>query len=275
MMAQQRVDWTDASPVVHAAVETRTGPIRSVQTVTGGKNSAIAAVLDTASGRVFVKGLHSSHGGAVAQGREAAIAKYVTSVSPRMLWRLADIDGWDLLGIDYIDNARHADLRPGSADLPAVVNLLRRSGQLVCPDLPEIKTPAQRWREFVDHESELELFTGTALLHTDCHPENILLSSGGRAHLIDWAWPTVGAAFIDPCVLGYRLVASGHTPASAESQVSSTPAWRNATPASIAAFTRANTRAWHKIARDDPQPWKRNIAAAAHRWAVHCAHRAL
>ena len=48
------------------------------------------------------------------------INPHVAPVAPRLLWH-AQAAGWDLLAFDYIDDARHADYRPGSADLPAVV----------------------------------------------------------------------------------------------------------------------------------------------------------
>lgn len=62
------------------------------------------------------------------------------------------VDGWDLLGVEYVDG-RAADYRPGSPDLPAVVDVMRRLGGVECPDLPELKSPAQRWRKFVDDPS--------------------------------------------------------------------------------------------------------------------------
>jgi hypothetical protein len=37
---------------------------------------------------------------------------------------------------------------------------------------------------------------GDALLHTDFNPLNILVGPD-RVWMIDWAWPTRGAAFID------------------------------------------------------------------------------
>ncbi|MEV4649062.1 hypothetical protein [Saccharopolyspora sp. NPDC049357] len=269
-MPLDRLNWAQLSPAVHAAVEACTGPIRSARTVSGGKNSAIAAVVDAAGGRVFVKGLHRGHGGVVTQAREAAVAEHVHDVSPRLLWRLADVDGWDLLGIEHVDG-RHADIRPGSPDLPAVLDVMRRLGNLTCPDLPELKTPTQRWRKHVDDQAELALFDGSSLLHTDYNPENIIIDGQGRAHLIDWAWPTRGASFIDPCVLAGRLIADGHTPTSAESWISSTPAWTTASSAAIAAFSRANARVWDQIAGADPSAWKTNMAAAARSWADHCA----
>ncbi|MEV5543934.1 hypothetical protein AB0L13_44710, partial [Saccharopolyspora shandongensis] len=171
-MALARVDWNDLSPQVRDVIETHTGPVYSARTMPAGKNSAIALLLDTADGRVFVKGLHADHPGVVAQAREAIIAPYVAAVSPRLLWR-TEAEGWDLLGVEYLEG-HHADYRPGSPDLPAVIDVMQCLGAVHCPDLPELKTPYQRWRKYVDHPDELDLFAGTILLHTDYNPENIL-----------------------------------------------------------------------------------------------------
>lgn len=263
-MAVDRVDWHGLPPHVRDAVEAHTGPIYAARTVSAGKNSAIAVLLDTPDGRVFVKGLHASHPGVVTQSREAVIAPYVADVSPRMLWR-SEIDGWDMLGIEYVEG-RHADYTPGSPDLPAVVDVMQRLGAIECPDLPELKKPSQRWKKHVDDPSDLEALAGSALLHTDYNPLNILIDRTGRAHLLDWAWPTRGAAFIDPCVLVYRLMADGHTAAHAQAWVSDTPAWAAAPEEAVDIFAHANARVWAQIAADDPHPWKQQMAAITREW---------
>ncbi|MBB5153699.1 aminoglycoside phosphotransferase [Saccharopolyspora phatthalungensis] len=264
-MALARVDWQDLPPHVRDVVETNTGPVRSARTVSAGKNSPVALLLDTADGRVFVKGLHADHPGVVTQAREAVITKYVTAVSPRLLWR-TEVDGWDLIGIEYVEG-RHADYRPDSPDLPAVVDVIQRLGAVECPDLPELKRPAHRWGAYVDDPAELELLTGSTLLHTDYNPLNVIIDRAGRAHLIDWAWPTRGAAFIDPCVLVYRLISEGHSITGAEKWVAGTPAWASASAEAVDVFARANARVWEQIAADDPSPWKQRMAAVTREWS--------
>ncbi|WP_223840055.1 aminoglycoside phosphotransferase [Saccharopolyspora pogona] len=264
-MTLARLDWQELPPHVRDVIMSRTGPVLAAQTLSAGKNSAIALLVETRDGRVFVKGLHRDHPGVVTQAREAIIAPYVAAVSPRLLWRV-EVDGWDLIGVEYIDG-RHADYRPGSPDLPAVVDVMRRLGAVECPDLPELKSPAQRWRAYVDDPADLEWFAGSTLLHTDYNPLNVIIDDQGTAHLIDWAWPTRGAAFIDPAVLVYRLMSEGHTAASAESWVSDTPAWTAAPEKAVDLFARANARVWEQIARDDPHPWKQCMAAITREWS--------
>jgi len=85
----------------------------------------------------------------------------------------------------------------------------------------------------------------------------------------NWAWPTRGAAFIDPACLALRLIIAGHRPAAAEAWAQHSPAWNTTPTKAIDTLVLANTRLWAQIARDDPQPWKQNAAAAAREWAEY------
>jgi hypothetical protein len=190
----QHTDWNDLSQAVRDLVEARTGPVRAARTVPAGLNSQLAAVLDTENGPLFIKGLRTDHPGVVRQRREAMINPYVLALTPQLRWQ-AEGAGWNLLAFAYIPSARHADYAPGSADLPAVVQVINRLQSIRCPDLP-VKRAEQRWAAYVDDDTDLGLLAGTALLHTDFNPLNVLMTADA-AWIIDWAWPTRGAAFID------------------------------------------------------------------------------
>ncbi|MGH3985530.1 MAG: hypothetical protein ACRDST_23320 [Pseudonocardiaceae bacterium] len=71
---------------------------------------------------------------------------------------------------------------------------MSRLGQIQAPDLP-LRRLQDRWAALAD-DPALELLAGDHLLHTDLNPHNILI--GEHAHLVDWAWPTLGAPWIDP-----------------------------------------------------------------------------
>ncbi|MER6470973.1 hypothetical protein [Streptomyces collinus] len=105
------------------------------------------------------------------------------------------------------------------------------------------------------------LLASTTRLHTDLAPHNVLVDN--RAHLIDWAWPTRGAAWIDPAVLILRLLEAGHSLTSAESVARQFPSWRSAPRPAAQAFTAANAVAWAEIARADNAAWKTAIARHA------------
>jgi hypothetical protein len=238
----------------------------STETAAEGLNSAAAIFVRTATTTVFVKGLRTDHPGVVTQGREAMINPHVLPVSPRLRWHIDDVGGWNLLGFDCVCG-RHADYTPGSPDLAKVIAIMRRLGETRCPDLP-VKQADQRWAAYVDDPADLEHLRGDALLHTDYNPLNVLVSDRG-AHLIDWAWPTRGAAFIDPACLILRLIAAGHTPAQAETLVAQAPTWKQAANRAINTFAVASSRLWTQIAIDDPHPWKSHMATAAEQWVQH------
>jgi hypothetical protein len=260
----QRTDWHDLSDTVRDAVEAHTGPVLKAETTAEGLNSAVAIVAHTVGATVFIKGLRNDHPGVVTQQREAAINPYVHTVSPRLLWQ-TEADGWNLLGFEYLEG-RHADYSPGTPDLPLVLNAMQRLTRIPCPDLP-LKHAEQRWASYIDDLADRELLSGEALLHTDFNPLNILITPNGTARIIDWAWPTRGAAWIDPACLVLRLMVAGHSPAQAEKWVTQHPAWQAAAPEWLDVFAAASSRMWTEIAGADDQPWKREMAKCAREWA--------
>ncbi|HEX3788604.1 MAG TPA: phosphotransferase [Pseudonocardiaceae bacterium] len=269
-MAVPRIDWEQLPSKVRHAVEALTGPVLSATTVGDGQNSAIATILTTHHGRMFVKGLRTDHRGVVTQQREAAINPHVRPVSPELLWRI-EIGGWDLLCFEHVDG-RGADYTPGSPDLPHLIATMRRLAELPCPDLPPVyfRRAEQRWAEVINDPAARDVLAGDTILHTDYNPANILVTGDGKARIIDWAWPTKGAAWIDPACLIPRLITCGHSPASAEDVARQCPAWDDADPAAIDLFAYALTTLWGEIGRDQPnEPWKQALAASARQWHEH------
>lgn len=92
-------------------------------------------------------------------------------------------------------------------------------------------------------------------MHSDWTPDNVLVSDH-RAWLIDWAWPTLGAAWTDPACWVLRLMASGgHTAPEAERHASRLPAFRAADPEHIDLFAKANVRLWAEVAQSSTSAW--------------------
>lgn len=253
---------TEMPDDVRAAVAETTGPLLAVESMGSGFNSEIAARVQLESGMIFVKGLRTDHPRVWTQQREAEINPYVQGVAPRLLWRLRPA-GWDLLGFELAEG-RHADFAPGSPDVPLVAAALRHLGQLPCPDVP-LKAMPDRMADYSDAP---ELFAGDRLLHTDWHHTNVLVKGGG-AVLVDWAWASRGAGWIDPALWVIWLIAGGHTAGQAELRVASLPAWKNAPAEAVHAFAAASARLWRGIVRADPDPWTRRMEAAAETWALH------
>jgi hypothetical protein len=256
-----RIDWDDLPEGVRSAIQSRTGLVLKAQTASEGLNCEIAALLYTLTEKVFVKGLRSDHPRVWTQQMEAMINPWVLEVTPRLLWRV-QADGWDVLGFEHIEG-RHADYAPGSRDLPKVAQAMRLLGQIPAPDLP-LKRAEQRWAGYVDDESALELLCGDCLLHTDLNPHNVLVN--GTARFVDWAWPTRGAAWIDPACLIVRLMAAGQSPQEAETWARQVPSWSSGCEQAIDTFAKVSARLWEEIAQADPAPWKQRLAAAAADW---------
>ncbi|MFC8199960.1 aminoglycoside phosphotransferase [Streptomyces sp. NPDC057298] len=267
-MSMPRIHWHDLPAPTLAAVEQHTGAVLGATTATGGMNSGIAATLRTTDATLFVKGIPTDHPQARHQELEAAINPHLPAASPRLLWRV-QTGGWDLLGYECI-KGRHADYALGSPDLPLVAQALAELQQTSFADLP-IKRAEQRWSNYSGPHG-VELLAGETLLHTDFAPDNVLITD--RAHIIDWAWPTLGAAWIDPAVLILRLMDASHTAPDADACARQIPSWRAAPHDAVAAFSEANARLWDEIANQDPQAWKKGMARHAHDWVTYWRTRA-
>jgi hypothetical protein len=257
-VATGKTSWEQARDLI----EKETGPISSVTEVSGGLNSEISVIVRTNEGATFVKGRKAVHPRAWTQERERLINPMVRHISASLKWSAVSND-WNLLGFECVPGA-HADYSPGSADLPKVIDTLRQLQNIAFPGGIEVKQARQRWAAYTQAP---ELLAGTSLLHTEWSPGNILVSD--RARLVDWAWPTCGAAWIDPACLTVWLTASGHTPRSAESWAAHIPSWHTATPSALTEFARIQALMWDGIAADSGEEWAANLARAACQWATY------
>ena len=268
-MPVTRIHWDALPPGARHAVEQHVGRILHAKTASAGANSGIAATVHTADSTLFVKGVPTDHPQARTQQREAAINAHLPPASPRLLCHV-QAAGWDLIGYEHLIG-RHADYAPGSPDLPLVAAALVELQNTPCPDI-ELKRAEQRWAPYAG-PAGVEQLAGDTLLHTDLAPHNVLVTD--RAHLIDWAWPTRGAAWIDPAVLILRLMEAGHTAPAADAWTREhIPSWTSAPRSAVLAFSEANARTWDEIARNDPQDWKKDMSRYAHDWVTYWRARA-
>jgi hypothetical protein len=243
-------------------VERSAGPVSEVRHAERGYSSDVTAVAECAAGPLFIKAVRETSRQASSMAREADINPYVRSVSPALRWRLSEA-GWIILAFDAAPG-RHADFAPGSPDLPAVTGAIDAIGRIKCPDVAR-DWPETRWDRF---SGATAVFTGNSLLYTDINPDNMLIRDGGIS-VVDWSWPTRGAAFIDPACLVVQLVAAGHGPADAEEWVQRCAAWRKADPAAVDAFAAATVRMYEHFENRDPAPWRKAMTQAAAAWAEH------
>jgi hypothetical protein len=220
-------------------------------------------ILHTTSGQWFLKGVRAGHPRAAwTHANEAAINPWVAPVTAPLEFRVQS-DGWDVLGFGYLAGHRHADLAPGSPDLPAITAALQALAAIPAPRAVQLRAIEDRWREYIGDRADL--LAGPAIAHTDLHRHDIMI--GASAKLIDWAWPTLAAPWVDTACVGLQLIAAGHHPA-AEHWCQQLPAYQAARHEAITAFADAARAMWDEIAADDPQPWKHD---AADRWARHRA----
>jgi hypothetical protein len=242
-----------------ALVKPYTGEISAVRHAERGYSSDITAVVDCTAGPVFLKAVRESSQHASSLMREAQINPYVRSVSPALRWQLRE-SGWIILAFDVITGT-YSDFASGSPDLPAVADAVNMIGAIDCPDIAH-NWQETRWDWFTDDE---HLFAGEALLYTDINPDNFLITTSGIS-VVDWSWPTRGAAFIDPACLAVQLVAAGHTAAEAESWAERCTAWRTADTETINAFVIATIRMYRHFESRDPAPWRKEMTGAVTAW---------
>ncbi|QDN54186.1 aminoglycoside phosphotransferase [Streptomyces sp. S1D4-20] len=270
-MVTTRLHWSDLPEAARKAITTTTGPVNGAGTLPGGYNSEIAVRLDTDSGTYFVKGLRTDHPRAWTQHREAAVARSTGQLAPRQLWRVQDA-GWDLLGFEFVDDARYADYSADSPDLVLLADVLTTLAQIPAPPV-ELKRAEDRWASYIADPDLRTALAGEHLAHTDFNPENVLITHD-RALMVDWAWSTRAAPWLDPALGCIWLIATGkQDPAQAEQWAARMPAWHTAPRDALEAFAHANARLWAEIADDNPGSWSASPRDAATRYAAFRASR--
>ncbi|QWF78396.1 hypothetical protein [Amycolatopsis sp. CA-230715] len=288
-----RTTWEGLPALVRAVIERECGRVLRAEEPSAGRNSDFSATVYTDRGPVFCKGITDAHGKRGAMHRhESMINKWLPhEVAPRLLWQ-AEADGWLLLGFEHVAGC-HADLSPGSPDLPlvteAMTTLARELAQCPSgvPSLADKMAWLAGWRRLrhdppaeldnwsreqldllVEWEARgLEAVAGDALLHTDLHSLNILVAD--RARVIDWAWARSGAAWTDTAHLVVRLIDAGHRPSDAERWAAGIPGWQDVSGTELTGFAVALAGMWTYLRHADPQPQRPRLAGSARTWAEH------
>lgn len=293
-----RRSWEELPTVLRCAVETKTGTVLSAETPSAGRNSTFAAFLHTVGGSVFVKGVPDYDRLVTVHEHEIQInARLRDTVreAPRLLW-VVRIEGWLLAGYESVPG-EHADLTPGSSDVPAVVDTLSRLAQQLTPSPATGVAPLRKryarlagWQWLAHHHAD-ELgawekqhldqliqfdddvpnsLLGDSLVHGDIHQLNLLVT-GDQVHVIDWAWSRTGPPWVDAALLVTRLIGEGHEPEHAERFVSGTWGMRHASATSRALTTFAATTygQWRRLAVEYPSPHRKGAMHGAQLWAEH------
>ncbi|WP_040786030.1 aminoglycoside phosphotransferase family protein [Nocardia pneumoniae] len=281
-----RIEWHELPQPVRAGIERRLGTrVRSAVTQTGGFSHGTAArLLLTDSRRAFVKVINRDdalYGMYQTEARTAAQLPR-TVPTPSVQFTI-DIAGWFAVVFDDVDG-RHPRLdRPG--DLNAVLATIEQLANALTPSpLPEVPTIANSygpelngWRQFAEHGPPADLDSwslrnlnrlaalestwpehadGATLLHTDLRPDNMLLRPDGTVAVIDWAWPCLGAAWIELVSLAPSIAASGIDP---DPILITHPATRATDPVAVDAFLAALAGYWARNSRMPAPPRSPNL----------------
>ncbi|MEU5882868.1 phosphotransferase [Spirillospora sp. NPDC047279] len=262
-----RTDWNDLPKKLHAAIEAQAGTVRDVVPASTGNHADIASTLDTGNGQVFVKAarkLADRDGPEVMSlRREAAVNPAVAEFAPRLRWT-AETEDWLALGFDHI-TGRRADYSPASPDLDVLAKTIHAIQNITCPDVPMLSAQ-RRWQKYTDNPA---MFAGDALLHTDLNQDNLIITDDGRAFVVDWAFVTRGAPWLELMTLIPWLIGAGHHPQHADQWISQFPAWTTAQPTVIDVFTTGFAAQWRNAAQARPDEWVTRHAELTGRWAAY------
>ncbi|MEV0085274.1 hypothetical protein [Saccharopolyspora sp. NPDC050642] len=240
--------WQELPEHVRDAVEGHVGPVSAATEITVGRNSDLAAVLDTSAGRVFVKGVEGVSRRMRFLRNEITAGQLAAGIAPAVVFA-EDVGEWLVVGFEYLPG-RPADLSPGSPDLPHVAEVVDRLGECPAMELRSLRDrwgAADWWGRLAEQAPEVvqgwdvagmrqwaaqlpELAHGDRLTHTDLHGEQFRIEPDGAVHVIDWGFPGAAAPWVDGAYLVLRLVEAGHEPGAAE-------AWAHANLTAFADIT--------------------------------------
>ncbi|MFI1194166.1 hypothetical protein ACH4T9_13025 [Micromonospora sp. NPDC020750] len=258
--------WDDLPDTARRAVVAHTGAVGQVIPAGAGATCSFAATLHTGSDLVFCKGLPVTDRLAWTLRNEIRVNPHLPGIAPALRWQVEQ-DGWLLAGFEHVVG-RHADLRPGSPDLPAVAAVLAGLAAAPPPAFP-VRPFAARWEHLIDPAH----VDGRTLAHTDMSRRNWLVNPGG-ARLVDWATPALGPAWLDTAFTAVRLIRYGHTPAAAEQWAAQIPVWSTAPDGSLSAFAATLARVWQRQQDRSPAAHRPPLIGAARAWCRHRAGRA-
>lgn len=268
-----RPRWEDLPDDVRAEVQARLGsPVVEISYPEGGFTPGLAVRLTCADGgQVFLKAADLALPMAAHYRAEAVVGERLPSgIAPRLWWSL-ESHGWIVNAFEAVLGGE-PDLRPGSTDLPGVLDVIGSLAQELTPCPVSVgeagktlsllaghweriaaapagpdawSTARHAWLTAMDDRDLLvKAAAGDTLVHCDLRADNMLVESE-RVRVLDWSWAARGAAWVDAAFFVPQLVLSGHSPADAEAELGArVPAWRVADPKALSTFAVAITGYW-------------------------------
>lgn len=253
-----RSDWTILPEAVAAEIAERLGGGFEAAPAPTGNHAEIASTVTGPAGTVFVK---AASAGIQSLRFELAATKAIDLYPPAVLWHF-ERDDWLVVGTEHLEG-RHPDLSPGSPDLGVLAVALK--------GLQDTPAPTGTWftpagRLGFAHPA----MDGPTLVHSDLNPANLIMTAGGM-RIVDWAWATKAAPWVDLALLMQWLIGNGHTPEQAEGWLAQFPAWTSTERDVLDDFASRNAAKWSAKSRQSAQGWMHDLAAWTGAWATHRA----
>ncbi|GAB1688447.1 aminoglycoside phosphotransferase [Krasilnikovia sp. M28-CT-15] len=253
-----RSDWTALPEAVTTEIADRIGGAFEVTPAVTGDHAEIASAVTGPNGTVFIKAA-SAETNVLTLRYELAVTKAVGRYPAAVLWDFQS-DGWLVVGTEHLDGP-HADLSPGSPDLDLLTATLN--------ELQETPAPGRPW---FTPEARLGFghpaMTGAMVIHSDLNPTNLIVTTDGL-RIVDWAWATKAASWVELALLVQWLIGSGHKPEQAENWLARFPAWTATDPEVLDEFASKNASKWSAKSRQSPHQWVHDLAAWTGKWAAH------
>lgn len=241
-------------------------------------------MLDTADGRVLLKGVIGSKQDMECLRKEVQAAPLTKGLSPDVVFA-EDVEGWFVVGVEYVEG-RTANLLPDSPDLPLIAEAMET---IASQHAATVESIVDRWRQdwwgWLVHEyprvakrwstaalaqwatAAPELVGGDRLAHTDLHPGRILITGKG-VRVLDWSYATAAAPWLDSAYLVLLLLGAGHLRPHAEAWARSLSCCTDLDDARLTAFAAYMAGRWTYGAVSDPDnPSKQRRAKVAREYA--------
>jgi hypothetical protein len=293
--ASPRIAWTDVPEPVRAAVADALGsPVASAATQLGGFSPGAAVRVVCMDGsRAFVKACGSSlnpDSPGIHRAEIRALRLMPPDVPHARLLSSYDDGDWVALVLEDVDGHRPA-VPWSEPDLSAVATALEQVAARRAPEqLPafaEATNILQAWDqvaadpagvpehlldrlpEFLDRQAlAREVSRGDRLVHWDARADNVLIRDS-RAVLLDWAWTSRGAPWLDTLLLAMDFrIQGGPDP---DVFLATAPVTRDVPPAHLASVVAGMVGVWAERMRLPPPPGLPTIRA----WQAHCHAAAL
>lgn len=260
-----RATFADLPPQVLAELAELAGPIEEFIPAALGNHAEVAGELRTSQGRAFIKGARllpdQRGGGAEAWSllNEAEILPAVQPHAPKLLWQF-DTAGWRIVGFEFV-KGRQADYAPGSPDLDLVAAAVEHLATRECPASVKLRVE-DRYRALDDRT---KVFAGAGLVHCDLGPDNVL-STDDVVRIVDWAFVSRGASWVEFGFMMPWLIRAGHSPQSAEAWLASSPLWKGADPEHVDLFATVLDQTWSRRNVEGAPAWLVEYAGLVETW---------